>query len=52
MEQLLIHNLPPQDFQPQNDSVGRSIDEVSIISNICFLHMHKRLSEIFGCSEY
>ena len=27
------------------------IDEISIVSNIRFLHMHKRLCEIFDCSE-
>ena len=27
------------------------IDEISMVSNICLLHIHKRLCEIFGCSE-
>ena len=27
------------------------IDEISMFSNICLLHIHKRLCEIFGCSE-
>ena len=27
------------------------IDEISMVSNIHFLHIHKRLHEIFGCSE-
>ena len=26
-------------------------DEISIVSNICLLHIHKRLCEIFGCSK-
>ena len=26
-------------------------DEISIVSNICLLHVHKSLCEIFGCSE-
>ena len=27
------------------------IDEISMVSNICLLHIHKRLCEIFGCSK-
>ena len=27
------------------------IDEISMVSNICLLQIHKRLCEIFGCSE-
>ena len=27
------------------------IDEISMFSNICLLHIHKRPCEIFGCSE-
>ena len=27
------------------------IYEISMVSSICLLHVHKRLCEIFGCSE-
>ena len=32
-------------------TVAVAIDEISIVSNIRLLQIHKRVCEIFGCSE-
>ena len=54
---LMLMDILCKDFQILNDSLysgvllGVLIDEISMISNIRLLHKHKRLCEMFGCSE-
>ena len=59
MEQPLIQDLVYHGFQILNEEDSEiyilvlvvQMDEISMVFNIRLLHIHKRICEIFGCSD-